>query len=136
MEQFNNFSSEYNEMFNRQFDFIYTNQYVFGLLILCTILYLIVVKNQLPDYVNKLLHNNFFMFAAISFTLYKVNNDIKTSVILTFCFLAIMTLVKTNKFENFCYDGITQDVGQNKHYCNLTEANKKTAQCDYCLNKK
>jgi hypothetical protein len=135
MEQFNNFSSKYNDMFNQQFGFIYTNQYVFGILLLCTILYLIVVKNQLPDYINKLLHNNFFMFAVISYTLYKVNNDIKTSVVLTFCFLAITSLVKSDKQENFCYDGITQDTNQNKHYCNLTDANKKTAQCDYCNNK-
>lgn len=144
MEQFNNFSSKYNDMFNQQFGFIYTNQCVFVILLLCTVLYLIVVKNQLPDYINKLLHNNFFMFAVISFTLYKVNNDIETSVILTFCFLFIMKLVnpykqdmkdKQDNQENFCYDGITQGTNQNKHYCNLTDANKKTAQCDYCNNK-
>ena len=41
----------------------------------------------------------------------------------------------SDKQENFCYDGITQDTNQNKHYCNLTDANKKTAQCDYCNNK-
>ena len=136
MEQFNNFSGKYNDIFNNQFDFIYNNEYILGFLILCTLLYLIVAKNQLPDYVNKLLHNEFFMFAVITFSLFKVNKNLHTSVLLTLFFLGVMKLLNSNKKENFCYDGITKDNEQNKYYCNLTDANKKTAQCDYCPDKK
>jgi hypothetical protein len=90
MEQFD----KYNEIFNNKFNFIYTNQYLFGLLILCTIIYCIIIRNRLPNYLDKLLHNNLFIFIAISYTLYKVNNDIKLSVLLTFGFLLIMSQIK------------------------------------------
>ena len=94
MEQFNSLFGKYNTMFNNKFDFIYTNQYLFGLLILCTMIYCIIVRNQLPEYLDKLLHNNLFIFVAITYILYKVNDDIKTSVVLTFSFLLVMSLIK------------------------------------------
>lgn len=134
MEQFNSMFDNYNNMFNNKFDFIYSNQYLFGLLILCTIIYCIIVRNQLPEYLDKLLHNNLFIFVAITFILYKVNDDIKTSVVLTLSFLFIMSLIKKNKYEKFtshCYESSNN---HNTAYCGLTDANMKSHQCNYCAN--
>jgi len=142
MEQFNSLFGKYNSMFNDKFNYIYTNQYLFGLLILCTIIYCIIVRNQLPDYLDKLLHNNLFIFVAISYTLYRVNDDIKLSVVLTFCFLLIMSLIKKNKYEKFtgtnnsaikCYES---NNNHNTDYCGLTDANAASVQCNYCPDKK
>ena len=136
MEQFNSLFGKYNTMFNNKFDFIYTNQYLFGLLILCTMIYCIIVRNQLPEYLDKLLHNNLFIFVAITYILYKVNDDIKTSVILTFSFLLVMSLIKKNKYENFTSKCYESNNDHNVEYCNLTDDNKKSVQCNYCPGQK
>ena len=151
---------KFNSVFNDKLECMYTNQYLLGFVVLCTIIYCIIIRARAPRIIDRLLRNRLFIFSALSFILYKVNHDAKISVLLTFGFMIVMSLGKNkneyftstadnssetkvekkidNKTDNMdsaaeCYES---DNDHNTEYCNLSKNNMKTAQCNYCPDKK
>jgi hypothetical protein len=80
-------------------DLIHDNKYITPILVLFTIVYADLARPQLPKYMEELFENMFFRLVVISFILYKANNDIQTSVLITFCFLFIMHLINNQKIH-------------------------------------
>lgn len=148
---------KFNSMFDSKFECVYTNQYLLGFMILCTIIYCMIIRTKVPTFIDKILRNKLFMFVAISFILERINHDTKTSVLLTLGFLLIMSIGKnkneyftshvsnlddtkvtkvTNDYMDTAAECYKSDNNHNTEYCNLSKDNMKTAQCNYCPDKK
>ena len=86
--------SKYNEMFNEHFNYIYNNQYILGLLVLCTVIYFIILRNKVPKYIDNILQNNIFVFLVLSFSLYKLNGNVNMAIMVSLCYLLVVTLLR------------------------------------------
>jgi hypothetical protein len=86
--------SKYNEMFNEHFNYIYNNQYILGLLVLCTVIYFIILRNKVPKYIDNILQNNLFVFLVLSFSLYKLNGNVNMAIMVSLCYLLVVTLLR------------------------------------------
>jgi hypothetical protein len=93
--------SKFNKSFNKTFGWLHDNKYVMSVLVIILTVYVTLVRPKLPTYIEKLFQNFYFRLIVISFILYKANNDMSTSVLLTFCFLFIIHCVNKQRVEKF-----------------------------------
>jgi len=80
-------------------DLIHDNKYITPIIVLFTTIYADLARPQIPKYMEELFENMFFRLFVISFILYKSNNDMQTSVLITFCFLFFMHMVNNQKIR-------------------------------------
>ena len=94
----------FNDAVNSQIGWIHDNNYVAPVLVLILSLYVTLVRPELPKYIERLFENFFFRLVVLSFILYKANNDMQTSVLLTFSFLFIMHTINSQKIDRCIND--------------------------------
>jgi hypothetical protein len=89
----------FNDAVNSQIGWIHDNNYIAPILVLILCLYVTLVRPELPKYIEKLFENFFFRLIVLSFIVYKANNDIQTSILLTFSFLFIMHTINSQRID-------------------------------------
>lgn len=88
---------KYNQIVKENLDNIFQNKYIYSFIIVILVLYPVLIRPTLPQYIEKLFMNPIFRLLCISYILYKSTHNMQLSILLSFCFLITMHMINKRK---------------------------------------